>query len=147
MMSDPTITAAAAEPHHEEQEEYEYDDWELYVIPHGFEEGGCHWCPRPDTCDCPCATCIQGRRGYAQRLSEYEAAANEDPWDYDPVCLECGGYTACHCVNDAEPEYEEEEDCRTSCRGCGHTMDGDEGWGLTICSRSCYRTVIYGDEE
>lgn len=140
-MSDHTTTAAAAAEH--EEEEYEFDDWELYVIPHGFEEGGCCWCPRPDTCDCPCATCIQGRRDYGKRLSEYEAAAADED-DYAPICLECGGYTACHCVNDAEPEYEEEEEWFPTCRGCGHTMDGDEGWGSAICSRGCFHVVYSG---
>ena len=142
-MSDTTINtaaAAAAAEYHEEEEEY--DDWELYVIPHGFEEGGCHWCPRSDTCDCPCATCIQGRRDYGKRLRE---AADADPWDYEPLCLECGGYTSCSCVNDAEPEYEEEDnDWIPSCRGCGYTMCGDEGWGPTICSRGCYHAVSSG---
>lgn len=148
-MSD-TTAAAAAEP---QEEEYEFDDWELYTTPHGFEEGGCYWCPRPDTCDCPCATCIQGRRDYGKRLSEYEAspydeaAAEED--DYEPLCLECGGYMACNCGNDAEPDYgdwdDDEEDYQYRCRGCGSTMDGDEGWGLTLCSRGCYHKVYSGE--
>ena len=134
---------------------------------HGFKTLSCHDCPRPEICDCPCTTCTFQRHVAAavatNNTCSYcdtrEGVTNQickdcaSPCDYcgaaaGQICkIGCGSYPdeepEDHYGDYEEPDHEEEEHVQR-CSGCRCPMDGDEGWGPSICSRTCYKAVCDG---
>ena len=94
---------------------------------HGFEAAPCACCPRPEICDCPCATCTAGR--LLRCVSDDDI---EDQWDT------CMVYEPCE-----EDEDEDQDDNQVRrCPNCKCVMDSNEGWGA-YCGRRCALSTFY----
>jgi hypothetical protein len=137
---------------------------------HGFKATSCHSCPRPDICDCPCNSCTFQRHVAANITCSYcdtregvtnhtcKDCAQRDATPCDYCGASAGQICKIGCGSDhEEPEehrgdyedyeehdHEEEEERVQRCSGCRCPMDGDEGWGPSICSRRCFNTVCDG---
>lgn len=136
-----------------------------WVDPNPAPADTCLECANPAHCACACDTCAVSRAVREAALNPecdrcgQPAVAGEylcAPCSQVPACTLCGepveGHAAVcpkceeECDRPYEEDYEEDygdyedymERHALRCICCSCRMDGDEGWGSRICSRSCF---------